>query len=333
MWLLAGWSERYGATDWGRLFVVTAAAFGTLLTPFAITLNNHTVAACCTLFALYPALRIWNGSTPVRGCSRWPASSPPSPLAPNCPRRRSPRRCSCSLLVRVAGPDGCSASLPAAALPVAAFFLTNYLALGQWRPAYSEFGGPWYEYAGSHWMQPGAGQARHRLGVRAGVAGDVYVSLPLRTPRGLFAIADLVAGGRGAGPWIEVPQSSGSRPPQGGQEPNQTPGSGITSWDDRRLLSVLTLAVTVVVVGFYLGRPRWNYGGGTAGPRWLLWLTPLWLLALLPAVDRLANSRLGRGLALFLLAVSALSAAYALGNPWRHPWIYNLMEASGWTPY
>src|SRR5206468_1969362 len=32
---------------------------------------------------------------------------------------------------------------PAAALPLAALLLTNYLALGQLRPAYSEFGGPW----------------------------------------------------------------------------------------------------------------------------------------------------------------------------------------------
>jgi len=43
-------AERYGATDWGRLFVVAAAAFGTLLTLFLITFNNHVPAAFAGLF-------------------------------------------------------------------------------------------------------------------------------------------------------------------------------------------------------------------------------------------------------------------------------------------
>ena len=32
--------------------------------------------------------------------------------------------------------------LPAAAIPIAFFFLTNYWAIGQLKPAYGEFGGP-----------------------------------------------------------------------------------------------------------------------------------------------------------------------------------------------
>jgi hypothetical protein len=102
---------------------------------------------------------------------------------------------------------------------------------------------------------------------------------------------------------------------------------------ERRRLGAITLLVSLVVMGFYLGMERWNYGGGTSGPRWLLWLTPLWLLALVPAADRLGRSRAGRLLALVLLAVSALSAAYPLFNPWRHPWIYRIMDENGWIPY
>src|SRR3954464_14993190 len=34
--LLAHLAERYGATDWGRILVVCAAAFGTMLSPFAV---------------------------------------------------------------------------------------------------------------------------------------------------------------------------------------------------------------------------------------------------------------------------------------------------------
>ncbi len=48
--------DRFGGTDWGRLYVVAAACFATLLTPFAISLNNHTIAAWSLLVALYAAL-------------------------------------------------------------------------------------------------------------------------------------------------------------------------------------------------------------------------------------------------------------------------------------
>ena len=58
LWMIGRLAERYGATDWGRLFVVAAAAFGTLLSTFLITFNNHVPAAFATLIALYAALPV-----------------------------------------------------------------------------------------------------------------------------------------------------------------------------------------------------------------------------------------------------------------------------------
>src|SRR5262249_44318624 len=52
--------EPLGTTDWGRLYVVATACFGTFLTTFATTLNNHSPAAWCALFATAAALRIWS---------------------------------------------------------------------------------------------------------------------------------------------------------------------------------------------------------------------------------------------------------------------------------
>jgi hypothetical protein len=54
---------------------------------------------------------------------------------------------------------------------------------------------------------------------------------------------------------------------------------------------------------------------------------------MLPVADRLAGQRWGRWLAYTFLAVSVFSVSYRLWNPWRHPWLYDLMEALGWSAY
>src|SRR5207249_7659759 len=56
--LLARLADKLGATDWGRIYIVACGCFATLMIPFATTLNNHTIAACSAMFALYAALRI-----------------------------------------------------------------------------------------------------------------------------------------------------------------------------------------------------------------------------------------------------------------------------------
>jgi hypothetical protein len=89
------------------------------------------------------------------------------------------------------------------------------------------------------------------------------------------------------------------------------------------------------VLAFYLTRPQIdrNYGGGTCCLRWLLWLTPLWLLTMLPAADWLAKSRWGISVAIAFLAISVFSAHYAADNPWSDPWIYDYWTQLGWIRY
>src|SRR5262249_40911123 len=60
--------EPLGATDWGRLYVVTTACFATFLTTFATTLNNHSPAAWCALFATAAAVRIWSEESAPAWC-------------------------------------------------------------------------------------------------------------------------------------------------------------------------------------------------------------------------------------------------------------------------
>ena len=49
--------------------------------------------------------------------------------------------------------------------------------------------------------------------------------------------------------------------------------------------------------------------------------------------DRLGQTRRGRLAAAALLVLSILSMHYQSWNPWRHPWIYNALDAQGWIPY
>ena len=94
-----------------------------------------------------------------------------------------------------------------------------------------------------------------------------------------------------------------------------------------RLLGCAILIISIVVIGFYVTRPEIdrNYGGYCCAPRWLFWLIPMWLLAMIPALDTMSESRGMRFVALLLLAISIGAAFYAWSNPWVHPWIYQLI--------
>jgi hypothetical protein len=96
--------------------------------------------------------------------------------------------------------------------------------------------------------------------------------------------------------------------------------------------AIAVAIVSVVVIGFYLSRPQVdrNYGGMTAGFRWAFWLAPLWVAAVVPVADRLGRSRLGRGLALLLLALSVVSVAFPTWSPWTMPWLQRWLIHAGW---
>jgi hypothetical protein len=239
--------------------------------------------------------------------------------------------------------------VPAAAVAVVAFFVTNHLAIGQWMPAYGEFGGPWYEYEGSVWKanpnkEPRGidwagtkeGRAAYAFHFLLGHHGVITLS-----PIVLLALAGMVRGVRQwlmalrAPPPEPAPETKLDPVVEQETEPTQSteePAPATVQRSPLPELAALTLALTVVVIGFYLVKTT-NYGGWTNGPRWAFWLTPLWLLSMLPVVDRLAACRWGRAFALFLLAVSAFSAFYRNWNPWRHPWMYQLLDWQGWIPY
>jgi hypothetical protein len=321
--LLARLAERYGETDWGRFLAVAAGCFATMPTLFAITLNNHTIAACSALVALYVTLRVTrrlhaHGWQPVgfavagffaafTACCEMPATALLAALFVWL-LIRSPLQ---TLLFFV----------PAAAIPLAAYFATNHLAVGEWLPVQSKMETAWYQYENSPWKWDDSKLNSNIDSLREPKL--LYAFHLLLGHHGLFSLSPiwLVAV---AGMFMGLAQVLRRGPVQALVKNELS--------DDRAVVGTLALLVTSVVVVFYIFQTN-NYGGWTNGPRWLMWLTPLLLLALLPALDRLAAHRWTRALGYALLALSILSVNYRNWNPWRHPWVYNFLESQGWRPY
>jgi hypothetical protein len=373
-------------SDYGRIFAVAAACFGTFLTTFAVTLNNHVPAAISLVAAVVISLPVWRDDrrewwrlAAAGFCFAFLAANELPAL---------------SLLVLAglglawkAPLQTATGFLPAVLLVAAAALGTNTLAHGDWRTPYAHRGdGPvvarlpdsmaeplingivpvtlveslrqqgieisgrptieqrvrgerwmmwdeathtrlllvrtpegtkseievrdwdnWYDYEGSYWKPD------KLAGVDRGEPSRlIYAFHCLIGHHGLFSLTPIwLLAAIGTGIWL------------------------ITGTPTQRLLAFTTLVITAVVIAFYLSRPQIdrNFGGVTSCLRWLIWLTPLWLLTLLPAADRLARSWTGRGVALALLGVSVFSAHYAADNPWSHPWLFDYWTSLGWIKY
>jgi hypothetical protein len=328
LWLVSLLAERFGATDWGRLYVVAAAAFGTLLTPFLITFNNHTPAAVAALVALYSALRAgfpWRVEEQKAGKAGWLVlAGIATGFLVNCelPAAAFAAVLGLCLLVRAPGRTLLWFA-PPVVLFVAVYFSLNYLATGQFLPVYEKLDTPWYQYPGSVWAKIHPGEGRGIEYAKFIESRWVYAFHLLLGHHGWFSLTPIYllgAAGMAVGVVNFCKRGTGQK--------ELSPGIG---WDVAAVGALATSAVVFIFYAFVVSTA--NYGGWTNGPRWLLWLTPLWLVAMLPIADWLGARRWGRGVAIVLLAVSVLSASYQLWNPWRHPWIYNLMDAREWITY
>jgi glycosyltransferase involved in cell wall biosynthesis len=312
--------ESIGTTDWGRLWSAALISCGTMLTTFSVVLTNHVPAAACTACSGWLVHRIR-----CDGLRSWTAFAAAGLTAGLAAALELPALAWCAaVIVLLATVDlrrTLAAAVPAAALVAALAIGTNWLAHGTPLPAYAhrDSAGPgnWYDYSltlpngrvlNSYWRNPqgvdrgepsAVAYAWHVLGGHHGI-----FSL---TPAWLLAIPGLLG--------LASARRRHARPGQ-------------------RELALAIAAVSIVVIGFYLTRPQLdrNYGGMTSGFRWAFWLAPLWAAAAVPAVDRLAGSRIGRGIALVLLGLSVVSAAYPTWNPWTLPWIQQWMIHSGWLP-
>ncbi len=311
--LLASMVERYGHTDWGRIFVVAAASWATLLTTFAVTLNNHLIAAAAATLTLWATLRIWH-----EGSRRIDEFVLAGAAAAFCAANELPAlsllaACGVALLWK-APRQTLMGFVPAALVVVLAFFTTNYAAHGSWIPPYAHRGEDadenWYIYEYERNGRTIQSYWQTRSGIDLGEQSRaVYAVNVLVGHHGVFSLTPV---------WMLTIIGLGMM---------------LMGRDKSlRLIAAALLALSLICLAFYLSRPLIdrNYGGTSSGFRWMLWFAPLWLFGMLPATDAAARRRWTRGACLLLLMFSVVSAAYPTWNPWRHPWLWYASEWLGW---
>jgi hypothetical protein len=383
MWLLALFVEQLGTSQWGRIFVVACATQATFLSTFAITLNNHVIAAIAVIVALYALWPIFSQQS--TSWWRFVIGGIASAFAVTCELPALAFFAILAVVILWRSPlRTIVAFVPAAAIVFAAALGTNYYAHESLKPAYAHRykDGPtiaklgaelivdfdsrqlpaaavsatrgkgielsprtiiepritnqrwviwdedghdrlavqlvadgieirawddWYDYEGTYWT------ADRLQGVDKGEPSvAVYIFNCLIGHHGLFSLTPIwLFSVWGLVLWLRGPR------------------------DARWFLAAAIVVLTLVVLAFYFSRPLIdrNYGGVTSGLRWLFWLIPLWLLALIPAADAIAGSRWGRIAAVACFAISVFSANYATLNPWSQPWLFEYWHQLGWINY
>jgi hypothetical protein len=298
--LFARMLDRYAPNDWAYFLALVAAAWGNYLVVFNASLNNHTVAAYSAFFALYAFSKITDPLVESRKLDFALAGF----WAAFCACNEIPAGFFGALLFLMLAVKDPKATafyfVPAALVPLAAFFATQYLAFGQLKPVYEEFGTKSYNYEGSYWNTP--------------LEFDWYNLHPESLPVYFFHMSFGHHGVFSLSPIFLFSLYACVRNIAG-----QGRALKGVSW--------LTLVLTLAMFAFYTWNPKArNYGGSTSGLRWLFWLIPFWLVVLPTGVAAGQDRKGVRWLMLGALAASVFSAGYALRSPWSNPWIVDLLE-------
>lgn len=305
---LTGMLIRLRVSALVRCVVLFVAAFSSMLIPFLTTLNNHTPAAVFLVFCLSAMVRI-RLAEQARGRDFVIVGAT---AALTCCLELPAALFGLISFFFVVGHDWQKTLkyyVPAAIVPLALFFATNWYVTGGIKPFYAYYGKEPYVYVHegipSYWSDP--------QGIDANTESTpVYAFHCLLGHHGLLSLtpAFLMS--------LLWPLMSW----------------GTLFRKGARILLWIGTLVTAIILAFYLTRfENYNYGGNTAALRWMLWLSPFWWLAMVPALERLVKSVFGKVLVAVLVAASTYSVAYSITEPWKPGWIYRRMAAAGIVDY
>ncbi|MEM7453167.1 MAG: hypothetical protein AAF456_02320 [Planctomycetota bacterium] len=141
LWFLAATLEKIGVRDWTRYFVLAVAAFGTYLSTFGVSLNNHVPAAISVMIAVYCITEIYRvvivGEKKLRWRDFFLAGLFAAFAAANELPALSFLGMAGLLCLAKSFRMTLLAFVPGMLIVVAGFFGTNWLAHGSWIPAYA----------------------------------------------------------------------------------------------------------------------------------------------------------------------------------------------------
>ena len=308
-----------GSGPYARMFVIAVAGFGSILNPYLTTLNNHTPAVACAMFAITAAARILvsrrgvtssDGTVNVATSRSWDFALLGFFAALTCCFELPAAQMGVlafGLAVIVCPRKTLAWFIPAAAIPLIAFFVTNWMATGGVKPFYATYGTDTYVYEHngipSYWTNPRDLDANTE-------STPVYLFHCVFGHHGLLSLTPVLLVAV-CGTLLALGRKT----------------------ESRRLLILAGAVMTLVTLAFYLSRTEnYNYGGNSVGLRWMMWLSPFWWIAMIPALERIRQ----RGLHVvcgLLLAASIVSVNWSINRPWRPSWLFEQMEAAGWIHY
>lgn len=299
LYVMSRWFKRHVRTNFGEALLLVTVCFGTLLVPFLTVFNNHTVAATSVVFAVTSLLNI----TMDRKREWWRFAIAGFFAAFVCCNELPAAALSVALFAlafRESRTKACLYFIPAALIPLIAFFATTYAATGSWKPFYMYYGTEKYEYVHegvpSYWVSP--------KGIDQNLDTPVvYLFHCLFGHHGIFSLSPIFLVALAA--WTTA---------QG--------------WKTGkfRLWNMLSVGLTGLVLGFYLTKTdNYNYGGVSVALRWMLWLIPLWIVSMIPLINLWGNTIWFRWLSIPLVAISIFSAWHPQNAPWTQPWLFHVL--------
>jgi hypothetical protein len=139
LFFLAKLIDRVPVRDWTRYYILGVAGFGTFLTTFSVTLNNHLPAAFSVTIAAYFLCRIWWKQRSDWLCYFVTGLFAAFAAANELPALSFLAMAGLACAIR-SMPKTIVAFVPGVAVVVAGFFGTNFLAHGEWKPPYTHRG-------------------------------------------------------------------------------------------------------------------------------------------------------------------------------------------------
>lgn len=281
--------REFTEDKWTLNFMMLAMSVGSLAYGYAVTINNHTVAAILFFVAFALVYRI---STGEKG---FDAAFFAGLMAGFAATVELPGLVFPGLFGLMILKGKWQAIFPfllGIALPVAASMVAFYEMSGSVKPFYLQ--GHLYRYEGSYWTKPEGLDVLQDPWYK-------YLFHLLFGHHGLFAMTPVLL----LGAWGAIK----ARP----------------EW---RLAAWGTLAAAAVVVIFILRRTH-NYGGYCVGPRWFIHFMPLLMFFAFPVVEKMGKSLAGRSVAIGLLLLSLPWNAEALyyegfiRSTWEKWWLGN----------